>query len=90
MYTEEAVKSRETLKKNEIVSETIKDFITKQFIRDSKGDCGKEEYFKVFMKIGMILRPGIEADDLQRVRPTIVHVGVKQDLQHLLVHSLVL
>ena len=32
-----------------------------------KQECSKEEYFKVFMKIGMILRPGIEADDLQRI-----------------------
>ena len=27
----------------------------------------REEYYKVFMKIGMILRPGIEADDLQKI-----------------------
>jgi len=30
-------------------------------------NTSKEEYFKVFMKIGMILRPGIEADDLQKI-----------------------
>ena len=38
-----------------------------EFQRNSQGQCSKEEYFKIFMKIGMILRPGIEADDLQRI-----------------------
>ncbi len=26
----------------------------------------KEEYFRVFVKVGMILRPGIEADELTK------------------------
>ena len=34
---------------------------------EKNGDCSKEEYFMVFSKICMILRPGIDADDLQRI-----------------------
>ena len=34
---------------------------------DGKKQCSKEEYFRVFVKIGMILRPGIDADELQKV-----------------------
>ena len=38
-----------------------------EFSLNTQGHCSKEEYFKIFMKIGMVLRPGIEADDLQRI-----------------------
>ena len=27
----------------------------------------KDEYFRVFINVGMILRPGIDADDLQKI-----------------------
>ena len=27
----------------------------------------KDEYFRVFVNVGMVLRPGIEADDLQKI-----------------------
>ena len=38
-----------------------------EFQTNHKGECSKEEYFKIFMKIGTILKPGIEADDLNRI-----------------------
>ena len=53
--------------KNEIVSTSIRKFMKENFQLSSRGECSKEEYYKVFMRIGMILRPGIEADDLQRI-----------------------
>jgi len=34
---------------------------------DRQANCTKEEYIKVFMKIGLILRPDIEAADLERI-----------------------
>lgn len=67
MYTAEAMKQREALKKNEVVRDAINDFISKQFKLEKNGDCTKEEYFMVFSKICMILRPGIDSEDMQRV-----------------------
>ena len=66
MYSEDNMKKRNDLKKDPIVKEAIDDFMT-EFQRNNQLQCTKEEYFKVFMKVGMILRPGIEADDLQRI-----------------------
>ena len=66
MYSEENMKKRNDLKKDPIVKEAIDEFM-QEFQRNNQLQCTKEEYFKVFMKVGMILRPGIEADDLQRI-----------------------
>ena len=66
MYSKENIEKRENLKTHPVVVESIKDFMT-EFTTNHQGHCSKEEYFKVFMKIGTILRPGIEADDLNRI-----------------------
>ena len=66
MYTAEKMEIRRNLKSNELVKEAINDFMG-EFQKNAQGDVSKEEYVKVFMKIGMILRPGIEADDLQKI-----------------------
>ena len=66
MYTIEAMEKREELKKNPIVREAINDFMN-EFQRNAQGQCSKEEYLKVFMKVGTILRPNIDADDLQKL-----------------------
>ena len=63
MYSDDNMKKRNDLKKDPIVKEAIDDFMT-EFSLNNQRQCTKEEYFKVFMKVGMILRPGIEADDL--------------------------
>merc|ERR1712070_1170457 len=55
MYTTENIAKRKTLKTNEVVCDAIKDSIS------------KDNYSKMFMRIGMILRPGFEADELQRI-----------------------
>ena len=67
MYTAENMKAREDLKKNEVVRDAINDFIKNQFNLEKNGDCTKEEYYMVFSKICMILRPGIDSDDMQRI-----------------------
>eukprot|EP00352_Strombidinopsis_acuminata_P003599 CAMPEP_0176394644 /NCGR_PEP_ID=MMETSP0126-20121128/42750_1 /TAXON_ID=141414 ORGANISM="Strombidinopsis acuminatum, Strain SPMC142" /NCGR_SAMPLE_ID=MMETSP0126 /ASSEMBLY_ACC=CAM_ASM_000229 /LENGTH=111 /DNA_ID=CAMNT_0017766999 /DNA_START=33 /DNA_END=368 /DNA_ORIENTATION=+ len=63
MYTNENIAKREALREHEIVKEAITDFI-KEFATTGSGHVSKDEYFRVFVKIGMILRPGIDADDL--------------------------
>ena len=68
MYTAESMEAREALKKSPIVKEAIMDFIQNQFTgRNAKGHCQKEEYIKVFMNVGAILRPNIDADDLSKL-----------------------
>ena len=63
MYTDDNIKKRNKLREDETVKEAITEFM-KEFQTSSQGSVTKDEYFRVFVKIGMILRPGIEADDL--------------------------
>ena len=65
-YTEENLKARAELKESAVVIEAIQDFMT---LFSKTGPSAnrvipKEEYFRVFMHIGMILRPGLEHDEL--------------------------
>ena len=39
----------------------------KEFKSNNQGHVAKEEFFRVFINVGMILRPGIDADDLQKI-----------------------
>ena len=66
MYSKENIAKRNELRKSMVVNSAIDEFISGVFMLTSGGNCSKEEYFKQFMKIGTILRPGIEADDLNR------------------------
>jgi hypothetical protein len=45
------------------VQEAINDFM-KEFKMNKDGHVSKDDYFRVFINVGMILRPGIDADDL--------------------------
>jgi hypothetical protein len=69
MYTKENRAKRAGLKTNVVVKTAIENFQREQFERTSGKNpvVSKEEYFKVFVKIGMILRPGIDADDLTKL-----------------------
>ena len=69
MYTKENRAKRAALKTNVVVKTAIENFQREQFERTSGKNpvVSKEEYFKVFVKIGMILRPGIDADDLTKL-----------------------
>ncbi len=58
------MEKRNSLRTNEQVKDAINTFMTTEFVRNAQGHCTKEDYFKVFIKIGTILRPNIEADDL--------------------------
>ena len=66
MYKSENMKKRKELKTNPDVKEAINDFMF-EFNRDKKNDCPKDEYMKVFMDIGVILRPDIDALDLKKL-----------------------
>jgi hypothetical protein len=58
------------LKTNPVVIEAINNFVKQQFSMTgptSNRVVSKEEYFRVFVKIGMVLRPGIEVDDLTKI-----------------------
>lgn len=66
MYTKENMDKRNGLRDNETVVEAIRDFM-QEFKGINSGKVSKDEYFRVFINVGMILRPGIEADDLQKI-----------------------
>ena len=66
MYTKESMEKRNALKKNDVVVSAIEEFMT-EFKTNAKREVSKEEYMRVFMNVGMILRPGLEADDLQKI-----------------------
>ena len=63
MYTKESMEKRRQLMGNETVQDAINDFMT-VFKKNAQGNISKDEYFRVFLNVGMILRPGIDADDL--------------------------
>jgi hypothetical protein len=63
MYIKEHIEKRRLLMQNETVVDAINDFMT-EFKKNGQGHVSKDEYFRVFLNVGMILRPGIDADDL--------------------------
>lgn len=68
MYTAENMDARDELRDNPRVREQIHEFVTKQFVLQGNAKmCTKDEYCKVFMKVGQILRPGIDTDDLAKI-----------------------
>ena len=67
MYTDENIKKRNDLRDNDTVKDAITEFMRDKFHTTGQGAVSKDEYFRVFVKIGMILRPGIDADDLQKM-----------------------
>ena len=67
MYTKESMDKRKELQSNAIIRDALDEFINYQFTLDRQAKCAKEEYIKVFMKVGLILRPDIEAADLERI-----------------------
>ncbi len=67
MYTKENMEKREDLANDPQLKSVINEFIGKQFKRNGQGNITKNDYFTVFRNIAMILRPGIDADELDRV-----------------------
>ena len=68
MYTTENMDARKNLKKSARLAQFINDFMDKHFKLKGMEPrmCSKDEYCKVFMKVGLILRPGIREDELSR------------------------
>jgi hypothetical protein len=54
------------LKEDPIVQEAIRDFMN-LFSMTSQNIVTRDVYFKVFIKIGQILRPNTEAEELQKL-----------------------
>lgn len=68
MYTKDNIDKRKALRNNPIVLEAITKF-SKEFQwtgPSSNRVVSKEEYFRIFVKVGMILRPGVDSDDLTK------------------------
>ena len=63
MYSKDNIDKRKALRENDIVIEAINDFAT-EFQGYQSGKVSKTEYFRVFMNVGLILRPGIEQEEL--------------------------
>ena len=63
MYTKENIEQRRVIYRNDTVEEAINDFM-KEFKMNSQGQVSRDEYFRVFINVGILLRPGIDADDL--------------------------
>ena len=66
MYVMENIEKRRQLMVNDIVVESINEFM-QEFKKNGQGHVTKDEYFRVLINVGMILRPGIDADDLQKI-----------------------
>eukprot|EP00826_Nyctotherus_ovalis_P020172 TRINITY_DN1630_c0_g3_i2.p1 TRINITY_DN1630_c0_g3~~TRINITY_DN1630_c0_g3_i2.p1 ORF type:complete len:179 (+),score=74.36 TRINITY_DN1630_c0_g3_i2:142-678(+) len=66
LYSDENLKKRTDLKKDQAVVEAIQDFMNVFFKKNREGNYTKEEYQKVFLKIGMVLRPKDPSDKLQQ------------------------
>ena len=66
MYTRENMDKRNSLRENDTVIDAINEFMG-EFRGAASGKVMKDEYFAVYKKIGLILRPGIEEDDLLKI-----------------------
>lgn len=68
-YSEENIKKWESLKEDPVVKEAIDNFIAREFksIYNDEKPISKQEYIQTFLKIALILRPGIEPDELQQI-----------------------
>ncbi len=66
MYSVENIEKRRALMNNDVVVEAINSFMS-EFKMNSQGQVSRDEYFRVFINVGSLLRPGIDADDLQKI-----------------------
>ena len=67
MYTPENVQRRESLRHHPNVKAGIEQFM-KRFTRPGKTlMCSKDEYVRVFLRVGQILRPGLDIEDMQKL-----------------------
>ena len=64
-YTKQNLEARENLRNNVNVRSAIEKFMASQF--PGAKIITKEDYMRVFMRVGTILRPGIDLQDLQKL-----------------------
>ena len=67
MYTQENIKAREALRTHPNVKAGIENFMKNFRKEGQKGMISKDEYCRVFIKVGQILRPGIDTDELAKI-----------------------
>lgn len=66
LYSNDKVAKRKQLKEDPIVQEAIRDFMN-LFSMTAQNIITRDVYFKVFIKIGQILRPNTDAEELQKL-----------------------
>ena len=61
--------ARDELKDSANVRGAIIDFVSNHFVLvgGSNRMCNKDEYIKAFMKVGQVLRPGIDTEELAKL-----------------------
>ena len=68
MYTTDNMNERDMLHDNPQVQTAIRDFIDKNFSLGGAAKlCSKEKYVEILMRVGTILRPGINTDELDKL-----------------------
>ena len=69
MYSEANMILRDDLKDSASVRGAIVDFVTNHFVLQGGSNrlCTKDEYIKAFMKVGQVLRPGIDTEELAKL-----------------------
>ena len=61
------MKAREALRTHPNVKAGIDHFLKNFQLTGKDKVCSKDEYCRVFIKVGQILRPGIDIEDLQKI-----------------------
>ncbi|CAI2381302.1 unnamed protein product [Moneuplotes crassus] len=67
LYTDEKLAKRKALKEDVDVQNVIREFMTISFSFNPHKIIRRDEYFQKFIKIGQILRPNTEAEELQNL-----------------------
>ena len=69
MYSEANMILRDELKDSSHVRTAVMDFVSNHFILQGGQNrlCTKDEYIKAFMKVGQVLRPGIDTEELAKL-----------------------
>ena len=67
LYSNENMAKRKALKEDVDVQNAIKEFMTASFTFTHQKIVTRDQYFQKFIKIGQILRPNTEAEELQKL-----------------------
>ena len=69
MYSENNMQKRDDLKDSPSVRGAIVDFVSNHFTLQGNSNrlCSKDEYIRTLMKVGQVLRPGIDTEELAKL-----------------------